>query len=83
MKRDYYTGYAMGPKGVLRSRVGCAPRDVAAYLDSRPDTDIVLLLTEKHEPLLLSVSSFIEFCGDPRLLEQLSQAIPHGGKKPA
>lgn len=61
MNQNYYTGYSMGPKGVRRARVDNSPKGVAAYLESRPDTDIVLLLTEKSEPLLL---------------EQLNQAMP-------
>lgn len=76
MNQNYYTGYSMGPKGVRRARVDNSPKGVAAYLESRPDTDIVLLLTEKSEPLLLAVSGFIEFCGSPLLLEQLNQAMP-------
>lgn len=76
MNQNYYTGYSMGPKGVQRTRVDNSPKGVANYLKSRPDTDIVLLLTEKSEPLLLTVSGFIEFCGSPLLLEQLNRSMP-------
>lgn len=73
----------MGPKGIRRARVETSPTGVAAYLEGRSDTDIVLLLTEKSEPLLLAVSGFIEFCGSPLLLEQLDQTFSRKEGVPA
>lgn len=75
MNQNYYTGYSMGSGGIERAKVTTAPKDIALYLESRPDTDIVLVLTASSEPLLLSVSGFIEFCGDPQLLEQLNRSM--------